>query len=102
VVGFLYSKICNFQFVFNFCFKPERQEISAGWGTIHNEVFHHLYSLPNYIRVISSRGMGKAGHIGRMGEMRNAYRILVRRPEEKIQFGRLSTDERIILKWMKK
>jgi len=33
--------------------------------------------------------MGWARHVGRMGEIRNPYRILVRRPEGKRPHGRL-------------
>jgi hypothetical protein len=45
-----------------------------------------LYSPPNIIRVIKSRRMRWAGHVARMGEGWGAYRILVRRPEERRQF----------------
>jgi hypothetical protein len=40
-----------------------------------------LYSTPNIIRVIKSRRMRWAGNVARMGEKRDAYRILVGRPE---------------------
>jgi hypothetical protein len=40
-----------------------------------------LYSSPNIIRMIKSRSMRWAGHVARMGETRNAYRILVGKPE---------------------
>jgi hypothetical protein len=40
-----------------------------------------------------------AKHVALMGEMRNAYRILVRKPEEKKLLGR-QVYERIILKWI--
>jgi hypothetical protein len=43
-----------------------------------------LYSSPNIIRIIKARMMKWAGHVARMGEKRNAYRLLgkseVRRP----------------------
>jgi hypothetical protein len=35
------------------------------------------------IRMIKSRRMRWAGHVARMGEKRNAYRILVGKPEGK-------------------
>jgi len=35
-----------------------------------------------------------------MGEMRNAYRILVRTPEEKGSFGKIGAVWRIVLKWL--
>jgi hypothetical protein len=47
-----------------------------------------LYSSPNIIRMIKSRRMIWAGHAARMGEKRNAYRILVGMPEGKSPLGR--------------
>jgi hypothetical protein len=46
-----------------------------------------LYSSPNIIRVIKPRRMRCAGHIACMGEIRNAYKILVGRPEGKRPLG---------------
>jgi hypothetical protein len=43
---------------------------------------------PNIIRMIKSRRMRWAGHEARMGEKRNAYRILVGKPEGKRPLGR--------------
>jgi hypothetical protein len=40
-----------------------------------------LYTLQNIIRVIKSRKMRWVGHVTQMGEMRNAYKILVGKPE---------------------
>jgi hypothetical protein len=40
------------------------------------------------IRIIKSRRIRRAGHVARMDEKRNAYRILVRKLELKIPFGR--------------
>jgi hypothetical protein len=39
------------------------------------------YSTPNIIRMIKSRRMRCGGHVARMGERRNEYRILVGNPE---------------------
>jgi hypothetical protein len=47
-----------------------------------------LYSSPNIIRMIKSRKMRCTGHIARMGEKRNAYRTLIRKPEGKRPLGR--------------
>jgi hypothetical protein len=49
-----------------------------------------LYSSPNIIRMMASRRMRWAGHVARMGETRNAYRILVGKPEGKRPLGRPS------------
>jgi hypothetical protein len=48
---------------------------------LHNKELHNLYSSPNIVRMIKSRRMGWAGHVAQMGEKRNAYRILVGKPE---------------------
>jgi hypothetical protein len=47
-----------------------------------------LYCSPSIIRIIKSRRMGWAGHVAQMGEKRNAYRILVGKPEGKRPLGR--------------
>ena len=40
------------------------------------------------MRVIRSRRMGWAGHVARMGEEREVYRVLVGKPERKRPLGR--------------
>jgi hypothetical protein len=50
--------------------------------------FHNLYSSPSIIRIIKSRRMRLVGHIARMGEKRNACRLLVGKPEGKRPLGR--------------
>jgi hypothetical protein len=46
-----------------------------------NEELNNFYSSPIKIRMIKSRRMRWAGHITRMEEERNSYRILVEKPE---------------------
>jgi hypothetical protein len=41
-----------------------------------------------------------AGHVAGMREKRNAYRILVGKPEGKRPLGRLDVGGRIILEWI--
>jgi transcription termination factor 2 len=60
----------------------------GGWRKLHNEELYNLYSLPSVIRMIKSRRMRWAGHIARMEEKRNVYRILVGKPEGKRSLGR--------------
>jgi hypothetical protein len=52
------------------------------------EELHNLYSSPSIIRTIKSRRMLWAGHVARMGERMNAYRILVGKPEGSRPLGR--------------
>jgi hypothetical protein len=46
------------------------------------------YSSPNIIRVIISRRMRCVGHVARMGERIDVYRVLVGKPEVKTPLGR--------------
>jgi hypothetical protein len=46
-----------------------------------------LYSSPNIIKMIKSRRMRWVGHVARMVETRNAYRILVGKPGGKRPLG---------------
>jgi hypothetical protein len=48
-------------------FGPERYEVRGEWRKLHNEELSDLYSAPNIFRVIKSRRMRWAGHVGRMG-----------------------------------
>jgi hypothetical protein len=47
-----------------------------------------LYSSPNIIRQLKSRRMRWAGHVVRMGEEREVYRVLVGKPEGKRPLGK--------------
>jgi hypothetical protein len=68
-------------------FGPKRDEVIGGWRKLHTEL-HNLYCSPSIIRIIKSRRMKWAGHVARMGEKRNAYRILVGKVEGKRPLGR--------------
>ena len=58
-------------------FGPKRDEVTGEWRKLHNVELSDLYSLPNIVRVVKSRRMRWAGHVARMGERRDAYRVLV-------------------------
>jgi hypothetical protein len=47
------------------------------------EELRDLYPSPSIIRIIKSRRMRWAGHVAQMGEKRDAYRLLVGKPEGK-------------------
>jgi hypothetical protein len=70
-------------------FGSKRDEVTGEWRKMHNKKLHDLYSSPSIIRIIKSRRMRWAGHVARMGEKRNAYRLLVGKPEGKRPLGRL-------------
>jgi hypothetical protein len=69
-------------------FGPKRDEVTGGWRKLHNEELRYLYSSPSIIRIIKSRRMRWEGHVARMGEKRNAYRLFVGKPEGKRPLGR--------------
>ncbi|KAJ4429870.1 hypothetical protein ANN_22074 [Periplaneta americana] len=69
-------------------FEANRDEITGEWRKLHNAELHALYSSPDIIRNIKSRRLRWAGHVASMGESRNAYRMLVGRPEGKRPLGR--------------
>ena len=58
-------------------FGPRRDKVTGEWRRLHNEDLNDLYCSPNIVRVIKSRRMRLAGHVGRMGEERGVYRVLV-------------------------
>ena len=55
---------------------------------MHNAELHALYSSPNIIRSLKSRRLRWAEHVARMEQTRNAYRVLVGKPEGKRSLGR--------------
>jgi hypothetical protein len=69
-------------------FRPKRDEVTGEWRKLHNEELRDLYSLTSIIRIIESRRMRLAGHVARMGDKRNAYRLLAGKPEGKRPLGR--------------
>jgi hypothetical protein len=69
-------------------FGPKRNRVTGGWRKLHNEELHNLYTSPGIIRIIKSRRMTWAGHVVRMGEKRNVYRLLIRKPEGKRPLGK--------------
>jgi hypothetical protein len=69
-------------------FGLKKNKVTGGWRKLHNDELHNLYSSRSKIRIIKSRKMRWAGHVARMGEKRNVYRLLVGKPEGKRLLGR--------------
>jgi hypothetical protein len=63
--------------VLRWIFGPKRDEVTGEWRKMHNEELRDLYSSASVIRIIKSRRMRWAGHVARLREKRNAYRLLV-------------------------
>ena len=57
------------------------------WRKLRTEELNDLYCSPIVVRVIGSRRMRWAGHVARMGERRDLYRVLVSIPEGKRPLG---------------
>jgi hypothetical protein len=69
-------------------FGLKRDGVTGGLRKLHNEELHNLYSSPRIIRIIKSRRMRWAGHVARMEEKNNVYRLLVGKPEGRRPLGR--------------
>ena len=69
-------------------FGPKRKEVAGEWRKLHNEELNDLYSSPSFVRVIKSRRMRWAVHVGRMGDSRGACRVLLEKHEGKRPLGR--------------
>jgi hypothetical protein len=73
-------------------FGTKREEVVGSWRRLHNEELLNLYASPNIIRVMKSRRMIWVGDVAHIGEMRNVYKVLVRKPKGKRPLGRLGID----------
>jgi hypothetical protein len=59
-----------------------------GWRRLHSEELYGLYASSNIIRAIKSRRMRLVGHVACLGEIRDAYRVMLGRSEGKRPLGR--------------
>ena len=62
-------------------FGPKKDKVPEEWRKLHIEELNNLYFSPNIVRVMKSRRMRWAGHVARMGEGRDVYRVSVGKPE---------------------
>jgi hypothetical protein len=69
-------------------FGPKRDGVTEQWRKRENEEANDLYSSPSIIQMFKSRRMRWTGQVARMGEISDAYRVLVGKPEGKKPFGR--------------
>ena len=68
-------------------FGVKRDEITGEWRKLYNAELHALYSSYNIIENLKFRRLRWVGHVSRMEKSRNAYRIVVGKPEEKRLLG---------------
>ena len=69
-------------------FGAKNNEITGEWRKLHNAELHALYSLPNIIRSLKLKRLRWAGHVARMEQSKNAYRVSVGKSEGKRPLGR--------------
>jgi hypothetical protein len=69
-------------------FGLKRDELMGEWRKLRNEEHNYLYSSLSIIRIIKSRKMRWVGNVARIGEKRNAYRLLMGSPEGRRPLGR--------------
>jgi hypothetical protein len=69
-------------------FGPRSDEVTGRWRKLHNEELRDLYYSPSIIRIIKFGRMRWAGHVARMGENRNVYRLLAEKSEGKRPLGK--------------
>jgi hypothetical protein len=65
------------------------EDVIGDWRKLHREELHDLYFSPDIFWVLRSRMMRWAGHVVRMGEKRNACRVLVGNLKERGYVGDL-------------
>jgi hypothetical protein len=69
-------------------FGPKRDEVMGEWRKLHNWELHNLYSSPDIVRHIKSRGLRSVGHVACMTEKRIVYRVSMGKPEGKTPLAR--------------
>jgi hypothetical protein len=73
-------------------FGRNRNEVTGEWRKLHSGELHNFYSSPDIIRQTKSRTIRLAGHVVRMVERRNLYRVLVEKSEGKDHLKDQSVD----------
>jgi hypothetical protein len=81
-------------------FGPKRNEVAGEWRKLHSEELHNLYSSSDIIRQIRSRPVRWAGHVARMVEERQLYKVLVGKLEVKRPLGTPRRRWEVGIKWI--
>jgi hypothetical protein len=69
-------------------FGHKKNEVEGNWKKLHTDEPHNLYCSSNVIKMTKSGRMIRTGHVVHMGDMRNAYKILVGNCKGKSPLGR--------------
>jgi hypothetical protein len=78
---------------------PKRDEVTGEWRKLHSGKLRILYSSPDIIRQIKSRGMRWAGHVARMGGGETCRRFGWESPKEKDHLKDQGVDRRMGSEW---
>jgi len=62
-------------------FVPKREELAGDWRRLRNEELHILFSLLDVTMEVRGGKDGISWHVSQVGVMRNAYKILIGKPE---------------------
>ena len=81
-------------------FGAKKDESTTEWRKLHNAELHALFSSPNIIRSLKSRRLRWAGHVARLEQSRNVYRVFVGNREGKRPLGRPRRRWEVVLKWI--
>jgi hypothetical protein len=68
-------------------FVPNRGGVTREWRILHDEELNDMYSSPIIVRVIKLGRKKWVGHVARMVERRDVYRVLVGKPKGKSPLG---------------
>ena len=58
-------------------FGPKRDEVTGEWRRLHREKLYDLYCSTYFVWAIKPRIMRGSGHVARVGDRRDAHRVLV-------------------------
>jgi hypothetical protein len=61
--------------------------VTEEWRKAHNKELCYIFSSPNIVRVIKSGRMRCSGHVARMGERKEVYKVLLGIPVIKRSLG---------------
>jgi len=76
---------------------PKRDEVKGEWRKLHNEELCDVDWFTKYYLGYHIRRMRWTGHAACRGQIRDAYRVLVRKPEERDHSEDKGVDGKIIL-----
>ena len=81
-------------------FGTKRNEITGEWRKLYHAKLHALYTSRSIIRNLTAGRLRWAEHVARMEQSRNAYRVLVGKPDGKRPLGRPRRGWKDNIKWI--